>query len=55
MIIKNKDRLQIIEEFLIKVSEMYNYNLKQYPEENPTMLNAFQEIIEEYRELPNEE
>ena len=36
-----------MEEFLIKVSEMYQYNLEQYPEENPTMIGAFCEILEE--------
>jgi len=36
-----------MEDFLVKVSEMYQYNLMQYPEENPTMQGAFEEILEE--------
>lgn len=52
---QNKDKLIVIEEFLVKVSEMYQYNLSNYPEENPTMLGAWQEVLEELRELPDEE
>ena len=36
-----------LESFLVKVSEMYQYNLEQYPEENPTMKGAFEEVLEE--------
>ena len=38
-----------IEEFLVKVSEMYQYNLENYPEENPTMLGSVEEIIDEIK------
>ncbi len=44
-----KDNAELIEEFLVKVSEMYHYNLEQYPEENPTMIGAFCEIIDEIK------
>jgi F0F1-type ATP synthase beta subunit len=53
-IVQNKDKLVVIEEFLVKVSEMYQYNLSNYPEENPTMVGAWQEILDEYKELPDE-
>tara|TARA_R110000782_G_scaffold121895_1_gene213080 strand:- start:14 stop:178 length:165 start_codon:yes stop_codon:yes gene_type:complete len=36
-----------MEEFLIKVSEMYQHNLNQYPDEKPTMSGAFVEILED--------
>ena len=42
-----KNNFELVEEFLVKVSEMYQYNLEQYPEENPTMIGAFCEILEE--------
>ena len=39
---KNLD--MTMEDFLVKVSEMYQYNLEQYPEEN-VMQFAFEEVI----------
>ena len=42
-----KNNFELVEEFLVKVSEMYQYNLEQYPEENPTMQGAFEEVLEE--------
>ena len=42
---KNLD--MTMEDFLVKVSEMYQYNLEQYPEENPTMQGAFEEVLEQ--------
>ena len=39
-----KDNAELIDEFLSKVFEMHLYNLKQYTEENPTMIGAFCEI-----------
>ena len=44
-----KDPAELIEAFLVKVSELYHYNLEQYPEENPTMIGAFCEILEEIK------
>ena len=44
-IMKNLD--MTMEDFLVKVSEMYQYNLEQYPEENPTMQGAFEEVLEQ--------
>ena len=44
-----KDNAELIDDFLVKVSEMYLYNLEQYPEENPTMIGAFCEILEEIK------
>ena len=44
-----KNNFELVEEFLVKVSEMYQYNLEQYPEENPTMIGAFCEILEEIK------
>ena len=38
-----------MEDFLVKVSELYQYNLEQYPEENPTMIGAFCEILDEIK------
>jgi hypothetical protein len=50
---KNLD--MTMEDFLVKVSEMYQYNLEQYPEENPTMQGAFEEVLEEiYRKDIND-
>jgi hypothetical protein len=43
------DNYEQLENFLIKVSEMYQYNLIQYPEENPTMIGAFIEILDEIK------
>ena len=43
------DNAELIDDFLVKVSEMYHYNLEQYPEENPTMIGAFCEILEEIK------
>ena len=43
------DNLEQLENFLVKVSEMYQYNLEQYPEENPTMIGAFCEILDEIK------
>ena len=45
----NKDNYEQLENFLVKVSEMYQYNLMQYPEENPTMIGAFNEILDEIK------
>jgi hypothetical protein len=45
----NKDNYEQLENFLVKVSEMYQYNLMQYPEENPTMIGAFCEILDEIK------
>ena len=36
-----------IEDLLAKATEMYEYNLQQYPEENPTMIGAIEEILYE--------
>jgi hypothetical protein len=44
------DNYEQLENFLVKVSEMYQYNLEQYPEENPTMIGAFNEILQEIKE-----
>ena len=44
-----KDNAELIDDLLVKVSEMYHYNLEQYPEENPTMIGAFCEILEEIK------
>ncbi len=46
-----KNNFELVEEFLVKVSEMYQYNLEQYPEENPTMIGAFCEILEERKQI----
>ena len=46
----NTDNYEQLENFLVKVSEMYQYNLEQYPEENPTMIGAFNEILQEIKE-----
>jgi hypothetical protein len=45
----NTDNYEQLENFLVKVSEMYQYNLEQYPEENPTMIGAFNEILDEIK------
>ena len=45
----NTDNYEQLENFLVKVSEMYQYNLEQYPEENPTMIGAFCEILDEIK------
>ena len=45
----NTDNYEQLETFLVKVSEMYQYNLEQYPEENPTMIGAFCEILDEIK------
>ena len=37
-----------IEDLLVKAAEMYEYNLQQYPEENPTMIGAIEEILKEF-------
>ena len=42
-----------LESFLVKVSEMYQYNLEQYPEENPTMTGAGYEVLEEIERKKN--
>ena len=44
-----KDSAEVIDEFLTKVFEMHQYNLEQYPEENPTMIGAFCEILDEIK------
>ena len=38
-----------IEDLLVKAAEMYEYNLQQYPEENPTMIGAIEEILYEIK------
>ena len=38
-----------LEDLLVKASEMYEYNQKQYPEENPTMIGAIEEILYEIK------
>ncbi len=45
----NVNNYEELENFLVKVSEMYQYNLEQYPEENPTMIGAFCEILDEIK------
>ena len=47
--LRSVDNLEQLENFLVKVSEMYQYNLMQYPEENPTMIGAFIEILDEIK------
>jgi hypothetical protein len=42
-----KGNIMDLENFLVKVAEMYQYNLEQYPEENPTMTGACYEVLEE--------
>ena len=36
-----------LENLLVRASDMYQYNLEQYPEENPTMLGALNEVLDE--------
>ena len=36
-----------IEDLLVKAAEMYEFNLQQYPGENPTMIGAIEEILYE--------
>lgn len=36
-----------LEDLLVKAVDMYQYNLEQYPEENPTMIGAIEEILNE--------
>ena len=36
-----------LENFLVRASDMYQYNLEHYPEENPTMLGALNEVLDE--------
>ena len=38
-----------IEDLLVKAVEMYEYNLQQYPGENPTMIGAIEEILYEIK------
>ena len=38
-----------LEDLLVKASEMYEYNQQQYPEENPTMIGAIEEILYEIK------
>ena len=45
----NVNNYEELENFLVRVSEMYQYNLMQYPEENPTMIGAFIEILDEIK------
>ena len=47
--LKSIDNLEQLENFLVKVSEMYQYNLENYPEEKPTMIGAFNEILDEIK------
>ena len=42
-----------LENFLVKVAEMYQYNLEQYPEENTTMTGACYEVLEEIERSKN--
>ncbi len=34
-----------LSDFIEKVTDMYLYNLKHYPEENPTIDGAFREVL----------
>ena len=34
-----------LSDFIQRVTEMYLYNLKHYPEENPTIDGAFREVL----------
>ena len=43
-----------IENLLVKAAEMYEYNLQQYPEENPTMIGAIEEILYEIKKEKGE-
>ena len=45
----NVNNYEELENFLVRVSEMYQYNLENYPEENPTMIGAFCEILDEIK------
>ena len=36
-----------LEKLLVRAVDMYQYNLEQYPEENPTMIGAIEEILYE--------
>jgi len=42
------------EDLLSKATEMYQYNLEQYPDENPTMLGAIEEILYEIKKEKGE-
>jgi len=48
-----KGNIMDLENFLVKVAEMYQYNLEQYPEENPTMTGACYEVLEEIERNKN--
>ena len=45
----NVNNYEELENFLVKVSEMYQYNLENYPDEKPTMIGAFCEILDEIK------
>ena len=45
----NVDNYEELENFLVRVSEMYQYNLENYPDEKPTMIGAFCEILDEIK------
>jgi len=45
----NIDNYEELENFLVRVSEMYQYNLENYPDEKPTMIGAFCEILDEIK------
>ena len=44
-----------LEKLLVRAVDMYQYNLEQYPEENPTMIGAIEEILYEIRHEGNDE
>jgi len=45
----NVNNYEELENFLVRVSEMYQYNLENYPDEKPTMIGAFCEILDEIK------
>ena len=42
-----------LENLLVRAVDMYQYNLEQYPEENPTMTGACFEVLEELERSNN--
>tara|TARA_R100001463_G_scaffold115693_1_gene170928 strand:- start:2397 stop:2555 length:159 start_codon:yes stop_codon:yes gene_type:complete len=47
-----KDNYITLESLLLRAVDMYQYNLEQYSDENPTMVGAIEEIL---YEIKNEE
>jgi len=45
----NVNNYEELENFLVRVSEMYQYNLENYPDEKSTMIGAFCEILDEIK------